>query len=141
MLFTREQLGFVHSRRVGYLSTVDDAGLPHVIPVCFAIQGDCVYSPIDQKPKKTHNLKRLRNIRSNPHVSLLLDRYGDDWSTLGWVLVRGIAWIAYCSDTHVRAVELLRDKYVQYREMSLQEHPVICIDVKQVISWGNLIIT
>ena len=112
VLFTREQIVFIHSRRVTHLSTVDDAGLPHVVPVCFAIDGGCFYSPIDQKPKRTQNLKRLRNIQANPHVSLLLDRYEDDWVTLGWVLVRGTARISYGGDNHWHAVELLRQRYV-----------------------------
>ena len=83
---------FLESRRVAHFATADAAGVPHVVPVCFAIEGDSVYIAIDRKPKSGRPLKRLRNIAENPHVTLTADHYDDeDWTRLRWVMVRGRA--------------------------------------------------
>ena len=53
-----------------------------------------LYITIDQKPKTTFTaLKRLRNIAENPAVALVVDRYDEDWSLLGWVMLHGRAEI------------------------------------------------
>ena len=83
---------FLESRRVAHLATADAAGVPHVVPVCFALRGDSVYIAIDRKPKSGKPLKRLRNIAENPRVRLTADHYDDeDWTRLRWVMVRGRA--------------------------------------------------
>ena len=61
------------------------------MPVTFAVQGDIIVIAIDHKPKRSMNLKRLRNIADNPRVSLLVDSYDDDWSQLWWVRADGVA--------------------------------------------------
>ena len=89
------QCDFVEAQRVGRLATADAAGVPHVVPVCFAVLGDALYVTIDAKPKRTPggSLKRLRNIAANPSVAFVADRYDEDWSRLGWVMLRGRAEI------------------------------------------------
>ena len=77
---------FVEDRPVAHLGTADAAGKPHVVPVCFAYLDECFYIAIDEKPKRSLRLKRLRNIDDNPQVALVFDRYDDDWTQLGWVL-------------------------------------------------------
>ena len=64
-------------------------GRPHLVPCCFALSGDTIYSAIDHKPKSTCRLQRLENLRTNPNASLLVDHYADDWSTLWWVRADG----------------------------------------------------
>ena len=39
--------------RVARLATADAAGVPHLVPVVFAVDGDLVYSAVDAKPKRT----------------------------------------------------------------------------------------
>jgi PPOX class probable F420-dependent enzyme len=102
--------------RVARLATVRADGSPHVVPICFALEGDTLYSAVDHKPKGSPELQRLANIAAEPRVSLLADRYAEDWSTLWWVRADGAARIAEVgSPDHDRAVELLTARYVQYR--------------------------
>jgi PPOX class probable F420-dependent enzyme len=104
------------SGRVARLSTVRPDGAPHVVPVCFALDGDTLYTAVDHKPKRSHALQRLENIAANPAVSLLVDHYDEDWSALWWARADGRAQIADPGDEgHARAVALLRSRYEQYR--------------------------
>ena len=129
---------FLESRRVAHLATADAAGVPHVVPVCFAVGGDSVYIAIDRKPKSGKRLKRLRNIAENPHVTLTADHYDDeDWTKLRWVMVRGRAALLEEGAEHDDAQRLLRAKYQQYRAMDLAPLPVIAIRIERVTSWSG----
>ena len=90
-MFSDDQVRFTESQRVAHLATADANGRPHVVPVCFAYLNRRIYIAIDEKPKRSLRLKRLRNIEENPRVALVLDRYDEDWSRLAWVLVQGTA--------------------------------------------------
>src|SRR5580765_2057326 len=79
----------VTAAEVGRLATVTADGRPHVVPCCFALSGDAIYSAIDHKPKSTRLLRRLANLRANPNATLLVDHYADDWSALWWVRADG----------------------------------------------------
>ncbi len=136
---TSSQATFLDAARVAHLATVDAHGTPHLIPVCFVRAGERIYITIDEKPKQSTNLKRVRNIRENPRVALTVDRYDDsNWSRLGWVMVRGTATILTKGDDHDNAQEHLRNKHIQLRNMELADLPVIAIQVEKVASWGNL---
>jgi len=112
--------------RVARLATVDASGRPHVVPICFALEGDTLYTAVDEKPKRSRRLKRLANIEANPHVEVLIDHYEEDWSRLWWVRLRGIARIV--EDPH--AVEVLAAKYPQYRQQP-PKGPVIAVAVEE----------
>jgi len=129
----------IRSARIAHLATADKHGQPHVIPVCFVFNGKHFYSAIDEKPKRTapQKLKRLRNIRDNPAVALVIDRYDEDWERLAYVLVRGTAKIVSKGTRHAIAVRLLRKKYHQYQRMDLEARPVIVISAREYRSWGN----
>jgi PPOX class probable F420-dependent enzyme len=103
----------VDAERVARLATVGADGRPHVVPVCFALHGDTLYTAVDEKPKSTRRLRRLANIEANPQVELVIDHWDEDWSQLWWVRLAGRAEIV---DQHARALELLQAKYAQYRE-------------------------
>ena len=79
--------------RVARLATADADGRPHLVPVVFAVDGDRVWSAVDDvKPKATMRLRRLRNIAANPAVALLADHYDDeDWTALWWARADGAA--------------------------------------------------
>jgi PPOX class probable F420-dependent enzyme len=131
-------LRFVRAARVAHLATVDALGQPLVIPICFAFDGKEFFSPIDEKPKRTTRLQRLRNIAENPKVSLIIDRYTEDWRRLAYLLIRGSAKILLRGARHRRGVYLLRRKYPQYRSMAINDRPMIVIIPKQLTSWGDL---
>jgi len=139
---TEAEVAFVSRQRVARLATADANGSPHVVPVCYAFDGACFYTPLDEKPKRVaeSKLRRVRNIEARHEASLLIDRYDDDWSRLGYVLVHGRADLLDPGDqTHSRALALLRERYPQYRTMALETRPVIVITPDRVTSWGPAI--
>ena len=130
---------FLASRRVGHLATADARGAPHVVPVCFAVSGGALYITIDQKPKgDVRALKRLRNIIENPVTAFVADRWDEDWTQLGWIMLRGPAEILAEGAEHDRAQALLRSRYPQYQRMELDGLPVIAIRIARVTCWGDL---
>ena len=129
---------FIREHRVARLATVDSEAQPMVVPICYAFDGETFYTAIDEKPKSvaTGELKRVRNIKTNSRVLVVIDDYSEDWSTLAYVLVSGEAKIISPDDAeHARAVVLLREKYVQYRSMAIDERPVIRITPKRIKQW------
>lgn len=128
----------IRSARTAHLATADASGQPHVIPICFVFDGKNFYSPIDEKPKKTLALKRLRNIRDNPRVSLVVDHYEENWRRLAYVLVFGSARVSRRGAAHGRAARLLRRKYPQHRAMEIAHRPMIRITPRRCRAWGNL---
>jgi len=130
---------FLDVSKVGHLATADAHAVPHVVPVCFACTDTTLYITIDAKPKgAAAGLKRLRNIMANPQTAFIADHYDDDWSRLGWVMLRGAAEILDAGTEHDRAQALLRDRYTQYRTMPLEQLPVIALRIARVTTWGNL---
>jgi PPOX class probable F420-dependent enzyme len=131
---------FLEQQRVAHLATADAQGRPHVVPLCFTIVGGTLYVTIDEKPKRgaASALKRLRNIAENPAVAIVVDRYDEDWSLLGWVLLRGRAEILTGGTEHREAQALLRSRYRQLEAMELAPYPVIAVRIQRTTSWGNL---
>ena len=107
--------------------------------MCYAFDGQAVYSVLDQKPKRTAliRLKRVRNIQSNPKVSLVVDHYEEDWRHLWYLLVHGDALLLEVGQEQSEAVRLLRQKYQQYQHMDIDQNPVIKITPTRVISWAG----
>src|SRR5215469_12754673 len=101
-LLSEDERCFLTAARVAHLATADRAARPHVVPVCFALDGASLYITIDEKPKRGARLKRLRNIEENPEVALVADRYDEDWTRLGWVMLRGHAEILLGGTEHDR---------------------------------------
>lgn len=138
-MISSEARRFLDAARVARLGTADVSGAPHLVPVCFALGDATLYVTIDEKPKRAGRpLKRIRNITENPRAAVLVDRYDEDWSRLGWVMLRGSAEILRAGREHDLAQSLLRGRYVQYRAMKLESLPVIALRVTRVTSWGDL---
>jgi PPOX class probable F420-dependent enzyme len=124
--------------RIGRLATADRDRKPHVVPLCYARDGDRLYFVVDEKPKRAgKTLKRIRNIAENPSVALVVDVYDDDWSRLEYVLVNGRAVIVADEAEHRRALDLLRARYPQYRTMRLEwgRNDVVRIDAESAHHW------
>lgn len=151
---------FLARTRRGFLATADRDGRPAAVPVCFALlatssddganadetRADAgttpdpdLVSPLDEKPKDVPPgaLRRVRDVRANPHVALTVDRYDEDWSALAWVQVRGTARLVEPgSDGHGDAVAALRAKYDQYADHALAERPLLRVAPGHVVSWA-----
>ena len=140
-MLSQAQGRFLDARRIAHLATADARGVPHVAPVCFAIADRTLYITIDEKPKRQAGrpLKRLRNIAENPAVAVVADRYDEDWTRLGWVILRGKAELLSPGGAeHARAQVLLCRRYLQLNAMHIETLPVIAVRVEDVISWGDL---
>jgi PPOX class probable F420-dependent enzyme len=140
-MLTEGERRFVEHHRVAHLATADRDGVPHVVPVCYALSSDGLYITVDQKPKRgpATALKRLRNVAENPAVAVVVDYYDDDWARLGWVMLRGHAEILDDGPEHDRAQALLRSRYPQLGAMEIARYPVIAVRIERVTSWGNLL--
>jgi PPOX class probable F420-dependent enzyme len=121
--------------RVARLATADAGGRPHLVPIVFAVERETIYSVVDAKPKRTTELRRLRNVGSNPWVSVLVDHYDDgDWSALWWVRADGAARVLDRDEPESRdAVGLLAGRYPQQRATGL----VLAVDVQRWSGWAT----
>ena len=134
-LFSPWERVLLDELRVARLATIASDGRPHLVPVCYAVSGESVVIPVDEKPKRSVNLARVRNIERDSRVTLLFDRYDDDWSQLAWVRVDGHATVTEAGADLPEALAALRARYAQYEAMALEERPVIVIAPKRVTSW------
>ena len=142
--------------RHAYLATADADGVPHLVPVTFAListtdgtaadagpgapAGDEVVVAADHKPKTTRDLKRLRNLAKNPRVALLVDRYDDDWARLWWVRADGVAAVEHEGEGEHghrgAALDALAARYPQYRERR-PDGPLIRVRVTRWSGWAH----
>ncbi|MGD9737286.1 MAG: TIGR03668 family PPOX class F420-dependent oxidoreductase [Solirubrobacterales bacterium] len=119
--------------RVARLATVAADGAPHLVPIVFALLDDTVYSVVDEKPKRTAELKRLRNVRANPKAALLADHYEEDWTRLWWVRADGTARTLESDEPEAqRALAALAQRYPQQRPIG----PVLAVDVERWTGWS-----
>ncbi|HUY37715.1 MAG TPA: TIGR03668 family PPOX class F420-dependent oxidoreductase [Candidatus Binataceae bacterium] len=132
---------FLCAARVAHLATADAAAAPHAVPLCYWFDGAHFYFVIDEKPKRRGPggaIKRMRNIAANPSVAIIVDHYEEDWSQLAFVMIRGRAAIVADGEEYMLALRNLRDKYIQYRAMTLapERNPIVRIDPERVNLWG-----
>jgi PPOX class probable F420-dependent enzyme len=130
-----EALRRLAGSKVAHLATVSAEGRPHVVPIVFALDGDTLYFAVDAKPKKTTRLTRLKNIAANPAVSVLVDHYEDDWTTLWWVRADGTAHILTDAAEAERAIGLLAKRYEQY-VTERPGGPVVGIHIDRLTGWS-----
>jgi len=131
----------LETARVARLATLDAKRRPHLVPICFACDGNVVYSAIDRKPKRVapNRLARLKNIKKTPQVALLVDHYNEDWTRLWYVLVRGEAELVSAPAERKRAIQCLRAKYPQYSpDMLDDDAPLLRITPQRITAWGNI---
>ena len=117
---------------VARLATVGPDGRPHLVPVTFAVQDNRIYTAVDHKPKRTTNLRRLRNIAANPYVAVLADHYEDDWQRLWWVRAEGTARVV---ERDAEGIRLLTQRYPQY-ESNPPQGPVVVISAVRWSGWS-----
>jgi PPOX class probable F420-dependent enzyme len=130
-------LALLRDARVARLGTADAGGRPLVVPVCYAFDGSRIYSAIDRKPKRTRGLRRIRNIAENPHVSLVVDEYHEEWRRLCWVIVEGRADVVTGGPEFAQAMDLLVVKYPQYRTLGFEREAgtMVRVTPERLLAW------
>ena len=126
----------VRDARVARLATVGSAQGPHLVPIVFALAGETIYFAVDEKPKRSRRLQRLRNIEADERVSILVDEYAEDWARLWWVRLDGRARVLRQGHEHDRAIALLQAKYEQYREQP-PGGPAIAVEIERWRGWAS----
>lgn len=143
---TPTERAFLAGARTAVLATIAPDGRARLVPICFVVGEDAgspvVDSPLDEKAKSVgdvRGLARVRDVLARPMVSLLVDRWSEDWSRLGWLRVDGRARLVEPREPgHLGAVGALRGKYPQYVSHRLEERPLLRILVERATSWGDL---
>ena len=140
------ELAFLVAARRAILATIDPDGRPRLVPICFIVDAADpaharLLTPVDDKPKAVddkRDLARVRDIRARPEVSLLVERWDEDWSRLAWLRLHGRATVLEPGDVPKEAVRRLREKYPRYATHALESSPMIAIDIERASSWGAL---
>ena len=141
MTLTGEQASFVSESRTATLGTIAEDGRPRLVPICFVLDGEVLFTPIDEKPKQgtdPRHLARIRDIERRAEVTVLIDRWDEDWDHLAWLRIDGHANLAGEPAERARAIAALRAKYPQYARHDLESRPLIRVAIERVRSWGDL---
>ena len=125
----------VASARVARLATIEDDGRAHLVPICFAVEGERLFNAVDGKPKRSRDLRRLRNLRARPWATVLVNHYEEDWTRLWWARLRGPAEVLEDGDAARRALALLIAKYPQY-ERDPPAGPVVAMRLAEWHGWS-----
>jgi len=151
-ILTVPERAFIAAARRAVLATIRPDGEPRLVPVCFVladetdVQGRPVlYSPVDEKPKASadpHRLGRVKDLLVLPALTLLFDRWSEDWTRLGWIRLTGRGVLLEPEprerQEHGAAIAALRAKYPQYVDHELEGRPIIRAAIDRVQRWGDI---
>lgn len=151
-ILTGLEHAFVAEARRAVLATIRPDGEPRLVPICFVLVDEpddlgrpIIYSPIDEKPKVSSDPRRLGRVQDLlilPAVTLLVDRWLEDWARLAWMRLSGRGQLLEPEPRelaeHAAAVAALRAKYAQYDDHALEGRPIIRISIDRVQRWGDV---
>jgi PPOX class probable F420-dependent enzyme len=133
---------FLGAARRAVLATLAPDGRARLVPVCFALADDApvLYTPLDDKPKRVDDplaLARVRDVLADPRVTVLVDRWDEDWSRLAWLRCHGRAELLDPgAPERPAAIAALRARYEQYATHGLEGRPLIAITIERVVRWA-----
>jgi PPOX class probable F420-dependent enzyme len=145
-ILSRDERSFLEAARRAVLATITPDGRPRLVPICFAVDParPVLYTPLDEKPKSVDDVARLARVRDilrDGRVTVLVDRWDEDWTRLAWLRCDGAAFViepgASLAD-RAGAIVALRDKYAQYGGHELEARPIIRMVIERTASWGAI---
>lgn len=150
-ILTDAERRFLDGERRAILATTAPDGRPRLVPVCYVLTDrtdsmgrPLIYTPIDEKPKRTdnpHDVARVRDLLVLPELSLIVDRWDEDWTRLAWLRLYGSGELLepqpHEREEHAAAIAALRERYPQYATHDLESRPIIRVAVQRVVSWGD----
>ena len=126
---TADERAFLAAARTATLATIAPDGWPRLVPICFVVGADARRPTACSTARSTRSrsgssdprdLARVRDILARPDVALLVDRWSEDWSQLGWLRTRRPSVAPRTGRSapaeHAAAVAALRAKYPQYAD-------------------------
>jgi nitroimidazol reductase NimA-like FMN-containing flavoprotein (pyridoxamine 5'-phosphate oxidase superfamily) len=124
---------FVRWARICRVATVSGDGVPHAVPVCHVLAGQklCFGSGDDAT--------KIRNLKANPRITVIVDEYSDHWDGLKGAMVQGRARLVERGPAFNRIRGLLYAKYPQYpKEAALTASDSTMVEVTptRVFTWG-----
>jgi PPOX class probable F420-dependent enzyme len=141
-----DERSFLEAARRAVLATIAPDGRPRPVPICFVLDPErpVLYTPLDEKPKSVADsmqLARVRDVLADPRVSVLADRWDEDWSRLAWFRCEGVASLVEAEASaadRTAVIAALREKYSQYAAHDLEARPIIRVTIERATSWGAL---
>ena len=137
-LSTEDCWSYLRAAEHGVLCTINEKKAVDAVPVCFAVVGKMVATPIDTvKPKRTAELGRLANLDRDASATLLGDHWDrHDWSQLWWVRAQLVRRSAHDVSNAVleECDTVLKAKYPQYRDTSFSD--MVVFNVTSLIGWS-----
>ena len=133
MRLKRAVANLIEWERVCRVATADEAGMPHLVPVCHVVAGGKIYFASGNDGRKVLNLK------ANARIALTVDLYSEAWANLKGVMVQGTATLIEKGPRFRKTRALLYRKYPQYPdEAALDESDSVIVEVTptHVFSWG-----
>ncbi|MEM4311559.1 MAG: pyridoxamine 5'-phosphate oxidase family protein [Nitrososphaerales archaeon] len=128
-LFTDKELKYIKGNTLCRLATASKDAIPHVTPVLYVFNGNYFYIAIDYGEKK------LKNLRENDKVSLVID----DRTKAGarGIMIQGRAEVLERGEEYRYALKLLFDRFEIYRSnpWGEGEAPIIKVLPKKKASW------
>jgi uncharacterized protein len=124
---TAKELKFLKDHELCRMATASKNAKPHVVPVIYAMDGENIVVAIDYKTKK------LRNLRENPQVAVVVDEYRPNRA----VLVEGECEILERGKEYLRLLQILFDKFAYYRNnpWGEGESPILRIRPTKAVMW------
>ena len=131
---TPKEKRFLARERVIRVATAGRDGAPHVVPVCHALDGNEIYFGTGRRARKARNIAQTRR------VSLVADRYSENWPGLRGVSIAGRARLIASGPAFARARQLLYGKFPQYKHEAYALEPgesvIVRVTPVRVMSWG-----
>ena len=126
------QVELLNRLTVGRVATVSSKGELHVVPVCYVLDDGNIYFATD------YGAKKVRNLKENRKISIIIDQYFEDWSKLKGILIQGEAELIEKGLEFAKIRDLLHKKYPQYMDMPIKEEECLIVKIKpsRVSRWG-----
>ena len=129
MLLSDRDVEFLGRWRIGRLATADGSGVTHVVPIWYVVKDGFVVMATDDGTKK------IRNIRVNPSVALVVDN--QDWERPSHVMVSGSAEVLDQDHPEYRGYfEGLVEKYPQEKEYDSPRSRIIRVTPKKTAHYN-----
>lgn len=126
----KEEREFLSSHELCRLATASKDAKPHVVPVVYTLDGDDIIIAVD------YGTKKLKNLRENRRVALVVDEY-DPTSGNGGVMAEGSCEILERGVEYLRLLKILFDRFEFYRNNPWKEGecPIVRVRPEKCVLW------